>query len=263
MLARIVEAKLEDLAQVREAVPRRELMARATQQPPPLDFAAALKKRRPGPVEGPSLIAEVKRASPSRGPIRPDLDAVAQATLYTRGRASAVSVLTEERFFRGSLEDLKRVKEVLAPRSIPVLRKDFILEPYQVYESRAWGADAVLLIVALLNRDMLEQLMGLAGEMGMACLVEVHTEDELHIAVESGAKMIGINNRNLETFEVDINTTRRLRPLVPLDRVVVSESGIRGRDDVARLREWGVDAMLVGEALVSADDVVARMGEFL
>jgi indole-3-glycerol phosphate synthase len=132
-----------------------------------------------------------------------------------------------------------------------------------VYESRAWGADAILLIVAVLNRDMLKQLLGLAGESGMACLVEVHTEEEVERALEVGAEVVGINNRDLETFEVDINTTHRLRPLVPPDRLVVSESGIRGREDVARLREWGVDAMLVGEALVSADDVVSRMGEFL
>lgn len=259
MLARIVEAKLADLALRREEVPRREVMALASQQPPPLDFAAALSE----PNKKPALIAEVKRASPSKGPIRPDLDAVSQARLYAEGGASAVSVLTEERFFRGSLNDMRRVKDVLAPFGIPVLRKDFIVEPYQVYESRAWGADAILLIVAILNQSQITQLMGLAGEMGMACLVEVHQEEELQRAIEAGAGIIGINNRDLTTFSTDIRTTERLRPLVPEDRLVISESGIRCREDVDLLRKWSVDAMLVGEALVSSDDVLARMREFL
>jgi indole-3-glycerol phosphate synthase len=259
MLARIVEAKLADLALRREEVPRREVMALASQQPPPLDFAAALS----GANKKPALIAEVKRASPSKGPIRPDLDAVSQARLYAEGGASAVSVLTEERFFRGSLEDVRRVKDVLAPFGIPVLRKDFIVEPYQVCESRAWGADAVLLIVAILNQGQITQLMSLAGEMGMACLVEVHREGELQRAVEAGAGIIGINNRDLTTFSTDIRTTERLRSLVPEDRLVVSESGIGCREDVDLLRKWNVDAMLVGEALVDSDDVLARMREFL
>ena len=257
MLDRIVEAKLADLALIREEVPRQKVMALAAQQPPPLDFAAALASRKP------ALIAEVKRASPSRGVIRPDLDAVSQARLYAEGGASAVSVLTEERFFQGSLEDMRQVKSALAHFGIPVLRKDFILEPYQVYESRAWGADAILLIVAILNEGVLKQLQELSGEMGMACLVEVHDEEELQKAIDAGARIIGINNRDLKTFVVDLQTTWRLRPLVPEDRLVVSESGIKGREDVELLRKWDVDAMLVGEALVGAQDVVAKMGEFL
>ena len=257
MLGRIVEAKLADLALIREEVPRREVMALAAQQAPALDFAAALANRKP------ALIAEVKRASPSRGVIRPDLDAVSQARLYAEGGASAVSVLTEERFFQGSLEDMRQVKRALAPFGIPVLRKDFILESYQVYESRAWGGDAILLIVAILNEGRLKQLLALSQELGMACLVEVHDEEELQKAIDAGARIIGINNRDLKTFVVDLQTTRRLRPLVPEDRLVVSESGIKGREDVELLRKWDVDAMLVGEALVGAQDVVAKMGEFL
>ena len=258
MLEHIVQAKLKELAARREELPRREVAALAARQPPPLDFAAALSSAE----RKPALIAEVKRASPSRGPMRPDLDAVAQARLYAQGGASAVSVLTEGRFFQGSLEDMRRVKEALEPLGIPVLRKDFILEPYQVYESRAWGADAILLIVAILSQGRLSQLLELAKELGMACLVEVHSENELQAAIGAGARIIGVNNRDLTTFSVDIRTTERLRPLVPEDRLVVSESGIKGPADVEMLRRWSVDAMLVGEALVRAEDVLSRMKEF-
>jgi indole-3-glycerol phosphate synthase len=257
MLGRIVKAKLESLARAKSETQVQELVALAARQVPPLDIAAALRRRKP------ALIAEVKRASPSKGSIRPDLDAVSQAKLYAGGGASAVSVLTEARFFNGSLGDLRQVKDALASLAVPVLRKDFILEPYQVYESRAYGADAILLIVAILDERSLTELLRLSRRLGMECLVETHTEAEVRRAVSAGASVIGINNRDLATFEVDIETTHRLRPLIPLDRVVVSESGITGRGDVAKLKEWGIDAILVGEALVSAGDVTARMKEFL
>jgi len=258
MLENIVQAKLRELAARREELPRRELAALAARQSPPLDFAAALSSAK----RKPALIAEVKRASPSAGPLRPGLDAAALARLYARGGASAVSVLTEESYFQGSLEDMHRVKQALGPLGIPVLRKDFILEPYQVYESRAWGADAILLIVAILNQGRLSQLLELAKGLRMACLVEVHSENELQAAVGAGARIIGVNNRDLTTFSVDIGTTKRLRPLVPGDRLVVSESGIKGPADVEMLRRWNVDAMLVGEALVRAEDLLSRMKEF-
>jgi indole-3-glycerol phosphate synthase len=152
---------------------------------------------------------------------------------------------------------------MLNQRGIPVLRKDFIFDPYQVYESRAFGADALLLIVAILSNDQLQELLGLSHNLGLQCLVEVHNEAELERAISGGAKIIGINNRNLGTFSVDLTITKRLRPLVPPDRIVVSESGIRNRADVQMLRGWGVDAILVGEALVTADDVAAKMREFV
>jgi indole-3-glycerol phosphate synthase len=169
--------------------------------------------------------------------------------------------LTEERYFGGSLEHLMAIREKLD--KIPLLRKDFIFDPYQVYESRAFGADALLLIVAILSDEQLVELLSLSHELGMKCLVEVHDEAELERALLSGAEVIGINNRDLGTFTVDLATTKRLRPLIPLDRIVVSESGIRDRGDVQMLREWGVDAILVGEALVAASDVAKKVRELL
>jgi indole-3-glycerol phosphate synthase len=225
------------------------------QQPTPIDLAEALKG------EGVSLIAEVKRASPSRGDLNPDLDPVALAKLYVENGAAAISVLTEENYFKGSGQDLQAVKKTLP--NVPVLRKDFILDPYQLYEARAWGVDATLLIVAILDDNVLRHLIALSHRLGMQCLVEVHNEDELERALKCDAKLIGVNNRNLQTLKVDINTTRKLRPLVPPGRIVVSESGLKGREDIEKLRAWGVDAVLIGEALVTASDIPAKIKELL
>jgi indole-3-glycerol phosphate synthase len=220
-----------------------------------LDFAAALRG------EGISLIAEVKKASPSKGVICPDLDPVKLARTYADNGASAISVLTETRYFQGSLEHLAQIDRELQGRK-PLLRKDFIFDPYQVHESSAYGADALLLVVAILSEQQLAELLSLSHDLGMECLVEVHDEAELDVALRSGAKVVGINNRDLSTFSVDLATTECLRPLVPADRIVVSESGIKDCADVQRLRKWGVDAVLIGEALVAADDVAAKMREF-
>ncbi|MDY6908287.1 MAG: indole-3-glycerol phosphate synthase TrpC, partial [Chloroflexota bacterium] len=206
------------------------------------------------------LIAEVKRASPSRGVLRPDLDAVAIARTYAQSGAAAISVLTESTHFQGRLEHLRQVREALGA-GVPILRKDFIFDPYQVYEARAYGADALLLIVAILDDGVLGELRSLARGLGMVCLVEVHDEQELTRALASGAEIVGINNRNLETFAVDLETTRRLCPLVPAGKTVVSESGIRERADIDLLEKWGVHACLVGEALVTAADVAAKVRE--
>ncbi len=257
ILDEIIEAKREELAGVKHNMPLSKLEERIAAQSPPLDFASALCG------EGVKLIAEVKKASPSRGLIRPDLDPVQLALTYADNGAAAISVLTERRYFQGSLELLATIKENLGERNIPILRKDFIFDPYQVYESHAYGADALLLIAAILSNEQLMSLVLLSHNLGMQCLVEVHDEAELEGALQTGARVIGINNRDLRTFSVDLTTTKRLRPLVPPDRIVVSESGIRNRADVQRLRGWGVDAILVGEALVTADDVAARMKEFL
>jgi len=169
-------------------------------------------------------------------------------------------VLTEENYFGGSLDHLVDIREAV---NLPLLRKDFILEPYQVYEAAAYGADALLLIVAILGQEQLSELLSLSHSLGLACLVEVHSEAEVSRALASGARVIGINNRNLRTFDVDINTTRRLRPLMPRGQIVVSESGIRTRQDIKKLKGWGVNAVLIGEALVTASDIPAKMKEFL
>jgi indole-3-glycerol phosphate synthase len=182
------------------------------------------------------------------------------ARTYAEGGAAAISVLTEANYFMGSNEHLAAIKEVVG---LPLLRKDFIFDPYQVYESRAYGADALLLVAAILSQEQLKDLVSLSHGLGLGCLVEVHNEGEMERAVHSDAEIIGINNRDLNTFTVDINTTRRLRPLVPKGKIIVSESGIRSRKDVEKLRRWGVDAVLVGEALVTASDIRAKMKELL
>ncbi len=251
----IVAAKKRELVRSRRAVPLAELRRQAAQQAPALDFAAALKGGRV------RIIAEVKKASPSRGLLVPDLDPVALAQTYARNGAAAISVLTEAGFFQGSLDFLRQVRRAPGLKDVPLLRKDFIFAPYQVYESRAAGADAILLIVAILADEQLKALLGLAGELGMQCLVEVHDAAELVRALAAGAGLVGINNRDLRTFRVDLATTRQLRPLVPDGVVLVSESGIGRRQDIEQLAVWGVDAALVGEALVTAPDVAARLRE--
>ena len=253
ILDEIVAAKKEELAKRKQTMPLARLESNSSKK---LDFASALRE------EGTRLIAEVKKASPSKGVICPNLDPVKLARTYADNGASAISVLTEERYFQGSLEHLASISRELQGQK-PLLRKDFIFDPYQVYESSAYGADALLLIVAILSEQQLAELLSLSHNLGMKCLVEVHDEAELEVALRSDAGIIGINNRDLSTFSVDLATTKRLRPLIPSDRVVVSESGIKNRADVLRLREWGLDAILIGEALVTADDVAAKMREFL
>ena len=256
ILDQIVANKKQELEVSQRNLPLADLRRMALAQPPPVDFASAL---RGGAIK---LIAEVKKASPSRGVIRAGFDPVEIAQIYADNGASAISVLTESRYFEGSLNHLKNIKTALG-KTLPLLRKDFIFDPYQVYESRACGADSLLLIVAILSPQPLAELIGLTRQLGMECLVEVHNEAELEIALKSPARIIGVNNRDLSTFAVDINTTRRLRPLIPADRIVVSESGIKDRADMARLRQWGVDAVLIGEALMSAPDIAAKMKELL
>ena len=257
ILEQILADKLVELEGRKESFPLAELQRMIEEQPPPLDFASALRG------DHISLIAEVKKASPSRGVIRPDFSPVEIARTYASQGASAISVLTESRYFQGSLNHLKDIKTVLGDKGPPLLRKDFITDPYQVYESRAYGADSLLLIVAVLSPVRLDELLGLSLELGMDCLVEVHNEAELEITLSSRAGIIGINNRDLNTFTVDLGTTGRIRPLIPPDRIVVSESGIKDSSDMEKLKSWGVDAVLVGESLMSAPDIAARMRELL
>jgi indole-3-glycerol phosphate synthase len=256
ILDEIVAHKKQELELSQRNLPLAELRRIALAAPPPLDFASALRG------DGIKLIAEVKKASPSRGVIRTDFDPVEIARIYARNGASAISVLTESKYFKGSLNHLKDIKAALDKR-LPLLRKDFIFDPYQIYESRAYGADSLLLIVAILSSWKLARLISLTRQLGMECLLEVHNEAELEIALKSSARIIGVNNRDLSTFVVDVNTTRRLRPLIPADKIVVSESGIKYRSDMKKLRKWGVDAVLIGEALMSAPDIAARMKELL
>ena len=257
ILDQIVADNKVELEARKHSLPLVELQKLVLEQPPPLDFASALRGDRI------QLIAEVKKASPSRGIIRSDFDPVEIARTYAGNGASAISVLTESKYFQGSLDYLRDIRNALGNKGLPLLRKDFIHDLYQVYESRAYGADALLLIVAILTDEILGELMGLSHELGMSCLVEVHNEAELEIALKSQARIMGINNRDLKTFNVDLKTTERLRPLIPADRIVVSESGIKERSDLEKLRGWGVDAALIGESLMAAPDIAAKMKELL
>jgi len=237
ILARIVEAKRREVAAGRAACP--DPVPRADRRP----FAAALQ----GP--GVRLVAEVKRQSPSRGVIRADFDPADLARQYQEAGTAAISVLTDREFFGGELAYLDQVREAV---SLPLLRKDFLIDPWQLRESAAAGADAVLLIARLLEGRELADLLALAAELRLECLVEVHDERDLERALAAGARLVGINNRDLATFQVDLGVTRRLRPLVPPEVTVIAESGIHQPSDVRLLRELRVHAMLVGEALMAA-----------
>lgn len=247
-LEMILESKRAEIERARSRVPLSEVRGRAAATAAPREFLSALTR------PGLGVIAEVKRASPSRGAIRPDLDPVALARQYEAGGCAAMSVLTDAPFFGALPGDLETVR---ASVSVPVLRKDFLLDGYQLYEARAMGADAVLLIVAALDRIELADLVALAGDLGMAVLVEVHSAVDVEVAVRAGARIVGINNRDLKTFHVDVGTTTRLRALVPAGIAVVSESGIHDAETARRAREAGADAILVGEALVRAPDPAA------
>ena len=257
ILGQIVTNNRLELESRKRITPLAELQRVALEQLPPLDFASVLRGDRI------QLIAEVKKASPSRGIIRPDFDPMEIAQIYGNNGASAISVLTEPKYFQGSLNHLKDISNAMGNKRLPLLRKDFLGDPYQVYESRAYGADSLLLIVAILTPEKLGELLGLSHELNMSCLVEVHNEAELEIALRSRAGIIGINNRDLQTFTVDLTVTERLRPLIPPDRIVVSESGIKDRNDMEKLGKWGVDAVLIGESLMAAPDITAKMKELL
>ncbi|MDP9366534.1 MAG: indole-3-glycerol phosphate synthase TrpC [Chloroflexota bacterium] len=255
VLDRILARSIGDLKLRKAALPLAALERRAEERPAPVNLRAALS----GP--GIAVIAEVKRASPSRGAFPVEVDPEAVAAAYLAGGAVAVSVLTDEPFFRGSLADLEVAAAVAhaQPKPAPVLRKDFVVDPYQVVEARASGADAVLLIVAALDDTALGDLLARVREAGMEALVEVHDEAELARAAAAGASVIGVNNRDLRSFEVDLGLTERLAPLAPAGTVLVGESGIFSRADVERLERAGVDAVLVGEGLVTAPDRAAAV----
>ncbi len=261
VLSRILTHKRAEVARQQIKVPLAALQQRVERAPPVRNFVAALRR---GPNV--ALIAEIKKASPSRGVLLEHFDHLELATTYMQAGASALSVLTDNRFFQGHLKFLQGLRGLQAQQgqAQPLLRKDFLLDPYQVYEARAYGADAVLLIVAALDDDMLGALLELTHTLGMHALVEVHNAEELRRALDADARVIGINNRDLHSFTTTLETTERLVALLPGGErrpVLVSESGIFTAADVARLQASGVDAVLVGEALVTAPDTAARVRE--
>jgi indole-3-glycerol phosphate synthase len=244
----IVARKKERLAELRKRSVQKELEQAAVSAPKARDFFAALQCG-----EKPAVIAEIKKASPSAGQIRSDLKVSEIATIYERAGAAAISVITEEDFFEGRLEYLEEARVAV---SLPILCKDFIVDPIQIFTARAAGADGLLLIAAILQLSTLRELLAMASQLAMACLVEVHDEEEL-------SKVLGINNRDLRTFEVSLDTTLRLRSRIPSDRLVVSESGIQTRGDLQSLAAAGVDAVLVGTSLMRAEDPEEKLRELL
>ena len=253
VLEEIVSRVRVSLQLSRQRVPEDEIRRQAADRASARDFAAALRRRADGMAR---IIAELKRASPSKGLIRRDFGVVSLARDLSANGAAALSVLTEARYFRGSPAFLRAAAACV---EIPILRKDFIVDPYQVYEARAWGADAVLLIASALTPTEFRELHGLARDVGLAVLAEVHNADELEAVLDAGVEIVGVNSRDLKTFRTDLSATEALLERIPEGVVKVAESGIRGPEDVVRMSEAGADAFLVGEALMRA----ASPGEVL
>ena len=255
ILDNILVTKRQEVERHKKATPLSALEERIKALPTPLNFSGLLlgdKVR---------LIAEVKKASPSKGLLAPDYDPVGLANFYANNGAAAISVLTEVDHFQGSLEHLEAVKDAVGSKGVAVLRKDFLYDPYQLHEARAHGADAALLIVAMLEPAQLREMLAVAQSIWLQALVEVHSEAELETALEVGAEVIGINHRDLKTFNVDTSLSLKLRPLIPQGKVVVAESGLNTAEDIRPLKAAGINAVLVGEALVTAKDTVAKVKE--
>ncbi|HSW64394.1 MAG TPA: indole-3-glycerol phosphate synthase TrpC [Dissulfurispiraceae bacterium] len=255
VLKQLLDTKKQRLDQAKYALPLNELKAKVGGVAPARDFAAAVKSS--GTVR---LIAELKKASPSRGLIQPDFDPVTIASIYEEHGANAISCLTEEDYFQGHLSFLPLVHKAV---KLPILRKDFIFDPYQIYEARVNNADAILLIAAALQTNQAQDYIHLSQELGMAVLFEVHNEADLEKALAIDAPIIGINNRNLITLKIDLETTFRLKAQIPAGKIVVAESGITTRADVVRLDAASIDAMLVGTVLMKSKDIGAKTRELL
>lgn len=257
MLEEILAHKRTEIEEARDRWPVRTLEEQAARLTPPRSLLQSITDPQ-GPAH--RVIAEIKRASPSKGLLREDLDPVDVAGRYQRAGAIGVSVLTDRRFFRGSLEDLARVRSHV---DLPLLRKDFLIDPYQVYEARAHGADAVLLIMRVLEDAQFAGLLKLTRSLGMEALVEVHAERDLDRALAEGARLVGINNRDLSNFTVDLSVTEHLMPRIPSDVVVVSASGVQTQEQVRSLESKGVRAFLIGEILVTATDPEGKLRELV
>ena len=254
ILDEIVQAKKVEVKRNKQIRKIADLKAKARSAAPLKPFDLRQK-------DAVSIIAEIKRASPVKGMFKPDLDPADQAQKYREGGARAISVLTDEQFFKGSVDDLRAARN---SAGLPILRKDFIIDEYQLWEARVMLADAALLIVRILDKAQLRDYIAIAREeLKIATLVEVHSAKELEVALDAKAQIVGINNRDLDTFKVTLETTARLRPDIPADRIVVSESGISKRDDLVLLKSMNVDAALIGEELVKASDPTAKLKELL
>jgi indole-3-glycerol phosphate synthase len=252
ILDKIIAHKKIEVEEQKSLIPLDEIKRKLAQVDDVRGFKNAIS--RSGKV---NLIAEIKKASPSKGIIREDFDPSAIAEIYEQNGASAISVLTDKKFFQGDLSFLKAVRSVTS--KIPILRKDFIIDEYQVYQSRLSGADAILLIASVLDLQSLNLLLSIAKDIDLDCLVEVHNEEELNKALASNAEIIGINNRDLRTFNVDLQTTANLVRTIPDDKIIVSESGISSAEDVKFLSKCGVNAMLVGESLMADKDIAQKI----
>ena len=253
-LQKILEHKKQEISERKVLLPLSELKRRLAETSVPRNFEGTIRSRQE------ALIAEVKRSSPSRGRIRQDFDPVAIARVYAESGAAAISVLTDQRFFEGHDSFLRQVRKSV---SIPLLRKDFIIDPYQIYETRLLGGDAILFIARALDSGSLLEFLCLSSELELSALVEIHDEADLDKAGIAGARVIGINNRDLSTFTTDLETTIRLAPLLPKGVIVISESGIRCRRDIERLRAAGVHGFLVGETLMTAENIAEKIKELL
>jgi indole-3-glycerol phosphate synthase len=252
ILDKIIETKKEEVARLKRETSEGQLREKIAGLEPCRDFSGALASN------SCSIIAEVKCASPSRGLLVKDFDPVKIAGIYEQNGAAAISVLTDEKYFAGHRNYLTQIRQKV---KLPLLRKDFIIDQIQIFETRAIGADAVLLIVRVLGKDLIH-FISLAKELGLSSLVEVHTEEELEIALDAGAEIIGINNRNLDTFVTDIETSRRLKTRIPEGKIVVAESGIRERNDIESLMQSGIHAFLIGEHLITAADIGHKLLRF-
>lgn len=252
ILDKIIKTKKEEVAELKKTFSQAQLQKKIDALEPCRDFKIALQSSRC------NVIAEVKCASPSRGRLMEDFLPTKIAGIYEKNGAAAISVLTDEKYFAGHKNYLTQIKQGV---KLPLLRKDFIIDPIQIYETRSIGADAILLIVSVLGKK-LEDFILLSKELGLSPLVEVHNEDELDLALAAGSEIIGINNRNLDTFVTDIETSRRLKAQIPKNKIVVAESGIKDRKDIESLMDAGIKAFLIGEALITAPDIGRKLLEF-
>ncbi len=252
ILDKIIETKKEEVARLKKETSEAQLKKSIVGLQPCRDFKKALQS------DACNIIAEVKCASPSRGMLVSDFDPLKIAQIYEHNGAAAISILTDEKYFSGHKDYLKKIRQQV---TLPLLRKDFIIDPIQIYETRSIGADAILLIVRVLGKKLAE-FIALSGEIGLSPLVEVHSKEELDLALTAGAEIIGINNRNLDTFVTDIETSRRLKARIPEDKIVMAESGIRERKDIESLMQAGIHAFLIGEHLVIAPDIGKKLRAF-